>query len=68
MFSRFSYGSDDVDDFCQIFGVDCSPSATSVGIQIQGGIAKGKLHLEGRFGGTVGNPFIVLFGYKFGGV
>jgi hypothetical protein len=66
VFSRFSYSSDIADDFCQIFGVDCSPSATSVGIQLQGGIAKGKLQLEGRFGGTIGNPFIVLVGYKFG--
>jgi hypothetical protein len=63
VFNRFSYDFDDVFDACDI--VDCS--VMGVGAQIQGGVEKGKLHVEGRVQGTVGGAFIALVGYKFGG-
>ena len=65
VFTRFSFDVDDIDDFCDLPGVDCSVS--SVGVQVQGGIAKGKLQFEGRLQGTSGGAFVALVGYKFGG-
>jgi hypothetical protein len=65
VFTRFSFSFDDFDDACDFPGVDCS--VTSVGVQIQGGLAKGNLHIEGRVQGTAGGAFLALVGYKFGG-
>ncbi len=63
--TRYSYSLDDNGfDACDITGFDCS--VTSVGLQVQGGIAKGNLQIEGRVQGTAGGAFLGLVGYKFG--
>ena len=62
---NFSYDTDDdVFDFCDIIG-GCS--ATSAGIQLQGGVAKDKIFLGGRVQSIVGGSFILEFKYNFGG-
>jgi hypothetical protein len=62
--TRYSYSYDSFDP-CDVTGFDCS--ITQVGIQAQGGLAKGNLHIEGRAQGTAGGAFLLLAGYKFGG-
>jgi hypothetical protein len=66
VFTRFSFSLDD-DFVCDVINVDCSESVSEVGIQAQGGIARGNLHFEGRVQGTAGGGFLALVGYKFGG-
>jgi hypothetical protein len=61
VFTRFDYAD------CEAFGVDFCASVNTAGIQAQGGLAKGNLHIEGRVQGTVGGAFLALVGYKFGG-
>lgn len=68
VWSRFSYdvdfeGEDDI--FDDIFDFD--DSVSDVGLQIQGGIAKGNLQLEGRVHAVSGGAFMLLVGYRFGG-
>ena len=71
VYARFSYDYDFDDDFCfdPIFGdlCDFDTSASGMGLQFQGGVAKGNIQLEGRVQNTVGGAFLFLFGYKFGG-
>jgi hypothetical protein len=66
VYTRFSFSFDD-DFICDVINVDCSESINEVGIQAQGGIARGNLHFEGRVQGTAGGAFIALVGYRFGG-
>lgn len=65
VWSRVSYSYDD-NFVCGVL-VDCSSSASAVGLQIQGGVAKRNLHFEARFAGSYGGSFLLLAGYKFGG-
>jgi hypothetical protein len=72
VYSRFSFDFETDDDFCfdDFFGVDLcdfDTSGSSTGIQIQGGLAKGNLQLEGRVHAAGGGAFMLLVGYKFGG-
>jgi hypothetical protein len=62
---NFSYDTDDdIFDFCDIIG-GCS--ATSGGIQVQGGIGKNRVYVGARAQSIVGGSFIFEFRYSFGG-
>jgi hypothetical protein len=67
VYTRFSFSFDD-NFVCNVINADCSDAIDEIGIQAQGGIAKGNLHFEGRVQGTAGGAFLALVGYKFGGM
>jgi hypothetical protein len=65
VFSRWSFSYSD--GFVCGELIDCDASDTNGGIQIQGGVMKNRLLLEGRIQSVGGGGFLGLVGYKFGG-
>ena len=60
LWSRVSFSYDDDFFGCgEIF--DCSASASGIDFQAAGGVRKGKLGFEGRFGGWGGGALLVTF-------
>jgi len=65
IWSRISWSFDEDIFGCGVI-IDCDTSGSAMGIQLGGGMDKGNIGFEGRFGGVYGGGGAVLFRFRPG--